>query len=112
MTNRTTYREEVEELNDRLEKVKENGIKEEEKIYHQNDQWGNFSSTAHNEEAVPKGNQLEQLEFVRHTTFRTKGAGIIGNNFVFQNGLHSSQRLNSLEKTTFKTKGILLVGIL
>lgn len=69
----TTFREEAEELNGRLEKVKENGIKEDEKIYHQNDQWKNFSSTAHIEGAVSKGNQLEELEFVRNRTFRTKG---------------------------------------
>ena len=59
----STSREEAEELYGRLEKVKENSTEEEEKIDQQNDQLDNFSSTAHKEEAIPKGNQLGELKF-------------------------------------------------
>ena len=50
----SSLREEAEELTgSRLDK--ENSSNEEEKIYHQNDQLRNFSSTTHTEEAVSKG---------------------------------------------------------
>ena len=56
----SSFREEAEEVNgSRLDK--ENSTNEEEKIYHQNDQLRHFSSTAHTEEAVTKGNHLLEI---------------------------------------------------